>query len=436
MLGDSTLRDERFGENTQFSRRQLLGTLAGAGLVAAGIGSLAGCGAPQSIPQGGTDQKQASPQPVSPQPASGQSVAAPPPEGVLGVNINSASGVMSFPELQNVKATWVRGFFIMSDAAKGNPANHEPIQALLTVASRGYGTILSLMFQYDQQPIPTPGTPAMAEAQRYLDAVLPTVMNKVDILVIGNEPFIDCTDKDRNSDQLNVFYETMAQRAIDYRSKQFGSGSKTQLYMGALNRLYLQDWRTAATERWMQFVRTTSSISGTDIHPHLPAPGDGSYFLNYILPRMRPDQKFLATEFSLAMFYQKHLTDAISADFANRYHMQPGTPVWQVIKSALSHPFTQQKWDDFLSMSPWFADNKNFMRDEMDSLRATGKLAVAAYGLGQGPAMSKDNFGPNTVPWLLNSMFCQHTVQPARNGLPGQNTVWTSEFRSLQSQQQ
>lgn len=426
MLEDSTLLDEGFGANTLFSRRRFLGMSAVISLAAAGIGSLAGCGAFPAKPQGGTD----------PQPASGRLVAAPRPEGVLGVNFNGDPSDMNFSELQDVKATWVRGFFAMPNADKGNPADQPAIQALLTAAGQGYGTVLSLKFPYNDQPIPTPGTPAMAEAQRRLDAVLPVVMNKVDILAIGNEPFIECEHKDRNSDQLNVFYETMAQRAIDYRSKQFGSGSKTQLYMGALNHLDMPEWRTAATERWMQFVRNTLSIGGTDIHPHLPDPGAASSYLDYILPRMRPDQKFLATEFSLVLFFQKHLTDAISADFANRYHISQGTPVWQVIKDALSQPFTQQKWDDFLSMSPWFADNKDFLRDQMDSFRATGKLAVATYGLGQDAAMSSGNFGPKSTPWLLNSIFCQHTVQPAKDGLPGQNTVWTDEFRSLQSQQQ
>lgn len=424
MLEDSALWEEGFGENSVFSRRRLLGMSAAVGLAAAGIGSLAGCGTSQAIPQGGTN----------PQPTSDQMVAAPPPEGVLGANFNGDPSVMSFPELQDVKATWARGFFAMPDADKGNLTNQPVLQSLLTAAGRGYGTVLSLKFPYNQQPIPTPGTDAMAEAQRRLDAVLPVVMNKVDILAIGNEPFIECEDTDRNSDRLNVFYETMAQRAIDYRSKQFSSGSKTQLYMGALNHLDLQAWRTAATERWMQFVYNTSSIGGTDIHPHLSEPGAASYYLDYILPRMRSDQKFLATEFSLVLFYQKHLTDAISADFANRYHVSPGTPVWQVIKDALSDPFTQQKWDDFLSMSLWFANHKNFMSVQMNSFRATGKLAVATYGIGQDAAMSSGNFGPKSTPWLLNSIFCQHTVQPAKDSLPGQNTVWADEFRSLQSQ--
>jgi hypothetical protein len=418
MEEDFAWRDEGSGESSAVSRRRFLGMSAAAGLVAMGIGS----GATQVTPQGR----------AGPQLASGRLGADLRPAGVLGANFNGDPSVMSYPELNDVEAKWVRGFFAMPDADQGNPADQPAIRALLTAAGRGYGTVLSLKFPYFHQPIPTAGTPAMADAERRLDAVLPVVMNKVDVLVIGNEPFIECEDAERDSAQLNAFYEAMAQRAIDERGKHFASGSKTQLYMGALNHLDLPGWRTAATQRWMGFVRGNPAIAGTDIHPHLPDPGAGSHYLDYILPRMRPDQKFLATEFSLVLFYKKHLTDAVPAAFANRYHLPPGTPVWRVLKDALRQPFPQQKWDDLLSMSPWFADNKNFMRDQVDSFRATGRLAVATYGLGQDAAMSSDTFSPGSTPWLLNSMFCQHTVQPAPNGLPGRNTVWTDEFRSLQ----
>jgi hypothetical protein len=320
----------------------------------------------------------------------------------------------------------------MPDVDKGNHADQPAIKALLTVSGQGYGTILSLKFPYNDKPIPTQGGPAMAQAQKWLDAVLPVVMNKVDIITIGNEPFIECQKGERNSPQLNAFYEAMAQRAIAYRSQKFASGCKTQFYMGALNHLDEPSWRTQATERWMQFVHNTPEINGTDIHPHLPNPAAGKAYLDYILPKLRADQTFLATEFSLVLFYAQHLKSRISAEFANRYHLPPTTQVWQVIHDALNHPFTQQEWDDFLAMSPWFADNKNFMSDQVNAFRSTNQLAVATYGIGQDAAMSKKSFDASSPPWLLNSMFCQHTVQPAQNGLPGQNTVWTNEFRSLQ----
>jgi hypothetical protein len=415
------MREDRTSR-PEFSRRRLFGMSAMAGLAAAGIGSLAACAPSTTTAQ--TNNGTPSP--------TGRRVSAPSPNGVLGANFNGDPDIMTASELRDITATWVRGFFAMPDADKGNAADQPAIKALITYAGQGYGTVLSLKFPYDRQAIPTPGSPAMAAAQRQLDAVLPVVMNKVDILAIGNEPFIECRESERNSPQLNAFYEAMAQRAIDYRTQKFGPGSKTQLFMGALNHLDLPQWKTAATDRWMRYVHDTQEIAGTDIHPHLPDPGAGHFYLDYILPKLRPDQKFLATEFSLVLFYQSHLTDPISADFATKYHVPKTTRVWQVIKDALGNPFPEQKWTDFLAMSPWFADNKNFMSDQVGAFRATGKLAVATYGIGQDTAMSSDKFDAKSTPWVLNSMFCQHTVQPAGNGLPGQNTVWTNEFRALQ----
>jgi hypothetical protein len=404
-----------------FSRRRLLGLSAAAGLAVAGVG-LAGCAAAPAGAQ--ADSAFA--------PAAMQVTAVRPPAGVIGTNINQYPAILSFPALQDVKATWVRAFFPMPDADGGKPSAQPIIKALLSASSRGYGTVLSLKFPYNDAAIPVKGSAAMATAERRLDAVLSAVMNKVDILVIGNEPFIECLPADRNSPRLNDFYQAMANRAIAYRAKHFGAGSKTQLFMGALNHLDQISWRTTATAQWMKFVRDTTPIAGTDIHPHLPDPAAGKAYLDYILPKMRPNQKFLATEFSLVLLYKAHLNDPVAASFASRYKLPKGTPAYQVIKDALAHPFPQQKWSDFLTSSPWFAANEDFLHNQAASFRATGRLAVASYGLGQGTPITAAEFTPQTTPWELVTMFCQRTVQPAKNGLPGQTTVWTNEFRALQ----
>jgi hypothetical protein len=347
---ESILRDEGPDGVGGLSRRRLLGVSAAAGLAVAGMGVSAARGA---VVSGVVSQR-----------GSGQLVAAPGAAAVIGVNFDNFPGIMSVAELQNVGATWVRGFYPMAGAAHGNVAGQPVIKALLSAAGQGYGTVLSLKFQYDKAPIPAAG--------------------------------------------------------------------RTQLFMGALNHLDEASWRTAATERWMDYVRGTAAIAGTDIHPHLPAPGNGSDYLNYILPRMRPDQKFLATEFSLVLDYKAHLDDTVAASFASKYHLKAGTRVYQVIQDALKSPFPQQKWTDFLAMSPWFAANKGFLTSQANQFRATGKLAVACYSLGQGAPITADKFTASSTPWLLVSMFCQRTVQRAANGLPGQITDWTSEFRALQ----
>src|SRR5690625_6524463 len=80
--------------------------------------------------------------------------------------------------------------------------------------------------------------------------------------------------------------------------------------MGALTRLDLADRHTPAAERWMTFIRETPELEGVDIHPHVEHPDAVQPFLDYILPRMRADQTFLVTEFSLVWHWKAHLRNA------------------------------------------------------------------------------------------------------------------------------
>ncbi|SMD22804.1 hypothetical protein [Kibdelosporangium aridum] len=358
-------------------------------------------------------------------------VVAPPPKNVLGANFNGAKDWSDFGQLRDVSATWLRGFFPVPDADRGVVADQPVVRTVLSAAQQGYGTVLSLKFPYSEQPIPVPGSAAMSTALNRLDKVLPAVMGKVDILVVGNEPFIECRPEDRNTPQLNAFYEVIARRVIAFRDQHGGASDKTKLYMGALNRLNDPAWRTAATDRWMSFTRATAALDGVDIHPHVAAVEEVQAFLDYVVPRLRAGQNFLALEFSLVHHWRAHLSDPVSGAFAAKYGIPATTRVWEVIADAIRRPFTQQKWTDFLAMSPWFADRRQFLRNAVQRFRATGRLAVATYGVSQDAAMVA-NFGPESTPWLLNSMFCPYTVQPGPGGLPGRNTAWTTSFRDLQ----
>lgn len=347
--------------------------------------------------------------------------------GALGANFNESIADVDVRELQIGRARWVRGFYPVPKADEGDPADDPTIRTILHIGARGYQTIFTLKFPYNNSVMPTPGSPEMQLALSRVDKILPLVLGRVDILEIGNEPFIESRPADRG-DALNVFYETVARHIIAYGTARRG---RTRLYLGALNRLDLPDRQTPAAQRWMTFARQTPEIEGVDIHPHVPSPDAIQPFLDYILPRLRADQTFLVTEFSLVWHWQAHMQDVIPAQFADRYGFSPDTVVWQVIQAAIQRPFGQSEWNEFLSMSPWFESQKHFLRDQMQRFRATGRLAVAAYSYSQIPSMVQ-NFGPNKVPWLLNAVFAPYTVQPWRNGTTGRGYAWIDDFRELQ----
>ena len=208
--------------------------------------------------------------------------------------------------------------------------------------------------------------------------------------------------------------------------------SGTRFYLGALNHLENPKARTPATGRWLAFAKKNERIQGVDIHPHLAVPGTDRRYLDYVLPRLRPGQTFLATEFSLVRFWQKHLGDPIAPRFASAYHLDPSLKVWQLIKQAIDEPFPQRKWTDFWTMTPWLHAHAGYLHDQVTRFRRTGRLAVATYGVTQGPSMAK-NFGPDSTPWLLNSLYCPYTVHRAPAGPPGGNLAWQRQFRDLRT---
>lgn len=408
------------------SRRQMLGLSGGAVLTALGA---AACGS-----EGPATAATATSSPASaPAPAATAAVKATAASGALGADVNQALDQIDYAELKAVSGTWIRGFYVMSGAGQGDPATQPGMAKLLQAAASGYGTVLTTKFQYQDQPVPVPGSAGMKTALAELDKVLAAVMGKVDILTIGNEPFFETSKADRATPRINVFYETLALRAAQYRQARFGSGCRTKIYMGALTALYQPGAQTPQTHRWMAFTAQTPSIAGTDIHTHVPSLDAAQKYLDYILPFLRGDQTFLVTEFSLVQLWNQHLADPVNQSFASRHGLAPGTPVWQVIKNYVQGPVSQREWNEFLLSNPWFAANQNFLTDQMRRFRGTGKLAVATYGITQDAPMAAD-FGPDKPAWVLNSLFCPEVCKPDPGGLPGRNVTWCRQFRALQGQ--
>ncbi|GAA2674189.1 hypothetical protein [Streptomyces lunalinharesii] len=354
------------------------------------------------------------------------------PAGVLGANFNEDPSDVTFSALEALSASWLRGFVPMSDvnaAVSAQPA----VRTLLTAQGKGYGTLLSMKFQNVHRPIPSPGSQAMNDELARVDRLLDVVMGKVNILTIGNEPFLETREADRNA-RLNAFYEKVAEHVIAYRRKKFPSGCPTRLYMGALNHLDWPGGQTPATERWLAFVKKTREIEGVDIHPHVDSAEGAQKYVDYVLPRLRADQRFLVTEFSLVLLWKKHMGSTVPAPFAHRYGLPADLKVWQFLKQAVAHPVPEQQWRDFLSMSAWYESHRHFMRDQVDRFRSTGRLAVATYGIAQAAAMVRD-LGPEKQPWLLNSLYANRTVQHSAAGELPHNYAVFDDFRALQRPQ-
>lgn len=350
-------------------------------------------------------------------------------QGALGANYNEHYEDVDYRELDDAGAKWIRLFLPMPQVDRG-AAEHGAIRTTLEASARGYKTIFTLKWPQSDRDFAKAGSAEFARELARLDAVLPLVMGKVDILVIGNEPYFETREQDRDLD-LNAFYEAMAARIIAYRKANCGGACKTKLYMGALNRLDLKKNITPSTERWLAYVKATPEIEGVNIHPHVPKIELSKAFLDYILPRMRPEQKFIVTEFSLVGWWQQNLEKPVAPAFADKYQAPRTAQNWQIIKAALETPFPKAQWDDFLRMSPWFENRKHYLANQMKMFRDTGRLAVATYGFKQGRSMS-NNFGPDKTPWLINSVFAPATIRKNADGSAAPNYTIFDDFKALQ----
>ncbi|MEV0227759.1 hypothetical protein [Streptomyces sp. NPDC050704] len=363
------------------------------------------------------------------------------PSGVLGANFNEDPTRVDKAALDALGATWVRGFVLMKTIKDGtNPLEQRAIRKLLELHGQGFGTILALKFQFSKkkQTVPSPTGEEMKAELAAVDKVLEAVLDKVDILTVGNEPFLE-THKEERLTKLNPFYQEVAKHVIAYREKQFPDGCRTHLYMGALNHLDDPEMISAATREWIEFVNDTPQLEGLDIHPHVTSAQAAQKYLDYVRHWLDDDKKFLVTEFSLVNHYANQMTQNIPADFVDAHEdeldtITRETKVWQLLKLAKEQRFTQQQWNDFLRMSPWFESRKHFIRDEVRKYRETNQLAVATYGVVQGQAMVTD-IDKDKKPWMLNSLYVPLTVQYDEGGeLPHNYTVF-DDFTSLQREQ-
>lgn len=349
----------------------------------------------------------------------------------LGVNYNQFLPSIQEQEINQVDATWVRGFLDMHLLGNQDPSQNPNIQAILEAKAHGRRTILNLKWNYETAPFPGAGSVAMIQEIDQLNQLLPVVMGKVDILVIGNEPFIE-TEPSQSGQPLIVFYRTMANDVITYWNAHPQAQQATRLYMGAFTRLDLPKNRTPSVQWMLRYIASHRELSGPDLHMHMPNFAANQTMLSYVLPQLRLDQKFLVTEFSLVLLWYQHLGDPLSPDFTSRYNLPTPLKVYQFINLTLQNPVPDQEWRDFLAACPWYVAHRPFLLNAYNLYRSTGRLGVATYGMLQSWTKGQQ-FTVNTMPWLLNALFATKTVQPGENGSPHENYPWAEEFTNLQT---
>lgn len=354
------------------------------------------------------------------------------PLGALGANYNESLVWINHDELHRAGTKWIRGFVDMRQMGDAPPHQDRNVKALLGAQRAGFNVILSLKWNYSKRDFPSRDGSDRATELKRLHCLLPVVMGKVDILVIGNEPFLECKQWG-GDEQLNEFYETVADAVLEFRrSRGAEAAVSTRIFMGAFNRLDLPGRRTPAVERMLAFIAMRREIEGVDLHLHVPTIEGHKAMLDYALARIRSDQTFLATEFSLIWHWKRHMTDVASSHYLEKYGLPAGTTVLDVFGEMIKSPIPRAQWEEFLSHEPWYMARRNFMANAMRLYRSTGRLEIATYGFCP-MRMRKQPLLTTESPWFLNSLLAPPTVQRIPDGSVQENFPWAAEFRRLQT---
>ncbi len=352
-----------------------------------------------------------------------------PPAQEIGINVNGQYNLMKFNNIDRSGTTWVRGFldFFQLYPDEANIDNDDRIQNYIKVSEEGYKNILSIKWNFRNRSFPEPGSSEMDDYKAYLEKLLNKIWTYTDIIVIGNEPFIE-SKPDERGDQLIDFYEEIGHYINNYREN---NNHDIPIYVGAFNNLYLDGWRTETANKMFSFANSNSWVAGVDVHIHHAGIDQINDFLDYTTHRINENQKVLISEFSLKDHFRTKTDENIPEDFANEYGYDPDMQNYQYLDSALKNNVPRQEWVDFLSSSYWFENRKRYIWNAFQRFKSYDEFHIATYALRQSYPFNQD-FTVNTDPWILNGLFGNRTVvSDPETGQDQFNYAWIEDFQAI-----
>ena len=343
----------------------------------------------------------------------------------LGVNYNGLTRNYNLSELQRTETTWVRAFIDVTrlqDLGEAAIATDPDVVGFKQIRAAGFKVILNLKYDYSGSDFPSNvNSQAFIDIRAFTTKVLNEVYNSTDLIVVGNEPFIESDPADRDND-LFLFYKQMSNHVITYNQAR----RAIPLYVGAFNNLQNASWQTQTTIDLINYAKNTPNVTGIDLHMHTASVTEMEQAIDWARVHLGATKKMISTEFSLKNHFKSHNTDTINATFANQYGINPSWKVWQYINYALQTPRPRPEWVAFLQASSWFM-NVRLSLENADILFDQKGLVVATYALRQ----SQSSMTATTDPWMLNGIYCNQTCVP--NPSTGQsqfNYQWIDSFRA------
>lgn len=344
----------------------------------------------------------------------------------IGVNFNGVFSQIDEGDLLRTRTKWIRGFVDYFEFKTGvqKLVGNAGLAKLHIAHIAGYKTIINVKFNFEKRNLPTTSA-AIQQELNYLNKLLSAVYQDCDILVAGNEPFIE-SKMDQRDSRLSNFYIAVARKVNAFIESQ---PKRVPLYVGSFDNIWKTSWQTVASTALLQFANSSSWIAGIDLHIHHTQMSDIDSAFAYVNPKIRQDQKILVTEFSLKNLWKEHLKDPIPTPLAKDYKRPSSWLIYEYLNYTIHHPVSREEWVSFLSNCSWFESNKKYVSEAWAKFKAQPKFSMATYGMYQN---APEAFTATTDPWILNPLFVNTTVlRDPKTNLIQTNYAFFDEFLAI-----
>lgn len=370
--------------------------------------------------------------------ASGESVLVTDTQQYIGVNYNESFQGIRAGELSASKTKWVRGFVDVFNHYDNQDLNtNTRIIQYLSLPDMGYKTVLNLKFNFIARAYPAVNSDTWNNYIAFIDQILDRVIAKTDVIVVGNEPFIESETSAWN-EPLNTFYKAAATRVNQYLTAR---SIQRPIFVGSFDNMYQSGRQgNAGINNLLAWCKATSWVAGIDLHIHHNNNPEITTALNFINDKVRSDQKIIITEYSLMKWWRDNLNNDLTSQFIaavnasttdNIFPPPAGiTKCWQYIDYALKNPRKVEEWNAFQQNTPWLNDRKDYMCNSFRLFKANPKFWIATYAMRQSYPLNTD-FTSTTDPWILNSLFTSRTVELFSSGDAQLRYAYGSQFADI-----
>lgn len=336
----------------------------------------------------------------------------------MGVNLNEQVDVTDYQDLADTETEWVRCFVEVLDIYKAGTLDADAkIAAFNELKSKGYKTVLSLKFNFKKHGFPAVNSADWTNYLNFIQPLLAKVMPYTDVLIVGNEPFIEAERADWN-EPLNTFYKAACERTNNYFKL---NNIQKPIFLGAMVELFgTANQNDAGHNSMLAFIKSADYLQGVDIHIHHSATEEITTALNFVKEKIREDQKILVTEFSLMRHWRNNNNGDISAAFlakanestTDKIFPPPAgvTKNFQYIDYALKNPRPAEEWYAFWENTPYLFNRRNYLCAAYNLFKSDGNVFLTFYALRQSYPLNTD-FTVNTDPWVLNGLFMNRSVE-------------------------